>query len=277
MSIDSRRHQYGTVFEHWRIQNKLGQGSGGKSAVYLLTHADTESFQSALKVVSLIEEYGNPNDLSPQRLAEDRQSCDEYSHRAQQEVLLMNDLQGNSHIVDYLDHTFVDWSNNEGFGRDMLIRMEKLEDLRSKLRAGRQYTREEIIQVGIHICEALSLCHSKGILHRDIKPGNIFVNKDGNYKLGDFGISRILDSSASYMASTGIGTPQYWAPEQISGTYDNRVDIYSLGLVLYEMANDNRLPFATGSYIRESEIQRRMMGERLPAPVNADEDRKSVV
>ena len=277
MSIDSRSHQYGTVFGHWRIQNKLGQGSGGKSAVFLLTHAEAEHIQSALKVVSLFEEQGNIQELPPRRLEEYRQTCEDYSRQAQREVLLMNDLQGNSHIVDYLDHTFVDWSNSDGFGRDMLIRMEKLEDLRSKMRGGKIYTREEIIRVGLHICDALSLCHSKGILHRDIKPGNIFINKDGNFKLGDFGISRILDSSASYMASTGIGTPQYWAPEQISGTYDNRVDIYSLGLVLYEMANDNRLPFAAGSYIRESELQRRMMGEPLPAPVNADEDLASVI
>ena len=277
MSIEARRHQYGTVFGHWKIKESLGKGSGGKSAVFRLEHADSDGVESALKVVSLIEENGKLEELSPQRRADYIRSCNEYSQWANQEVLLMNQLQGNTYIVDYLDHTFVDWADETGFGRDMLIRMERLTDLRGSLRRGERYTRGEIIRIGLHICNALVLCHSKNILHRDIKPGNIFVNKDGNYKLGDFGISKIIDSSASFMASTGIGTPQYWAPEQTSGMYDKRVDIYSLGLVLYEMANGNRLPFASSSYVRESEVQRRLMGEQLPAPSDADAPLAAVI
>ena len=270
MSIESRRHQYGTVFGHWRIKESLGQGSGGKSGVFRLEHAELAGVESALKVVSLIEEVGSFQELSPQRRAEYERSREEYSQWANQEVLLMNQLQGNTYVVDYLDHTFVDWSEADGFGRDMLIRMERLTDLRGSLRRGVRFSRSEIIKIGLHICNALVLCHGKGIMHRDIKPGNIFVNKDGNYKLGDFGISKIIDSSASFMASTGIGTPQYWAPEQTSGQYDKRVDIYSLGLVLYELSNGNRLPFATSGYVRESEVHRRLMGETLPAPCDAD-------
>ena len=270
MSIESRRHQYGTVFGHWKIKESLGKGSGGKSVVFRLEHAELEGVESALKVVSLIEETGTLQELSPQRRLEYERGRDEYSRWANQEVLLMNQLQGNTYIVDYLDHTFADWSDTSGFGRDMLIRMERLSDLRGNLRKGVRYNRSEIIKIGLHICNALILCHGKGIIHRDIKPGNIFVNKDGNYKLGDFGISKIIDSSASFMASTGIGTPQYWAPEQTSGQYDNRVDIYSLGLVLYELSNGNRLPFATSGYVRESEVHRRLMGEALPAPCDAD-------
>ena len=270
MSIESRRHQYGTVFGHWRIKESLGQGSGGKSAVFRLEHAESNTVESALKVVSLIEETGSLEELAPQRRADYERSCQEYSQWANQEVLLMNELQGNTYIVDYLDHTFVDWSDATGFGRDMLIRMERLTDLRGKLRRGEVFPRSEIIKLGIHICNALTLCHGKNILHRDIKPGNIFINKNGDYKLGDFGISKILDSSATFMASTGIGTPQYWAPEQTSGHYDKRVDIYSLGLVLYELSNANRLPFASSSYVRESEVQRRLMGEALNPPCNAD-------
>lgn len=277
MSIETRRHQYGTVFGHWRIKESLGQGSGGKSAVFRLEHAESSTVESALKVVSLLEETGSFQELSPQRRADYERSCLEYSQWANQEVLLMNELQGNTYIVDYLDHTFVDWSDETGFGRDMLIRMERLTDIRGKLRKGVIFSRSEIIKLGIHICNALILCHGKNILHRDIKPGNIFINKNGDYKLGDFGISKIMDSSATYMASTGIGTPQYWAPEQISGQYDKRVDIYSLGLVLYELSNANRLPFASSCYVRESEVQRRMMGETLPAPCNADADLAAVI
>ena len=277
MSIESRRHQYGTVFDHWKIRESLGEGSGGKSAVYRLEHEATPGVESALKVVSLLKEDGSWDEMMPERQEGYERSLQEYSETASQEVLLMNALRGNTHIVDYLDHAFVDWSDATGFGRDMLIRMERLTDLRGRLRKGERFERDEIIKMGLHICDALILCHSKNIIHRDIKPGNIFYNNDGNYKLGDFGISRILDSSASFMASTGIGTPQYLAPEQLSGKYDWRVDIYSLGLVLYEMCNGNRLPFAASSYVRESEVRRRLMGETLPAPCDADEALTEVI
>lgn len=270
MSIESRRHQYGKVFGHWQIKEFLGRGSGGKSAVFRLEHTESVGVESALKVISLIEERGRIDELAPSRRAEYESARRHCTEQAEREVLLMNDLQGNTNIVDYLDHTFVDWSDETGFGRDMLIRMEKLSDLRGQISTGKKYDRDEVLKVGVDICTALILCHKKGILHRDIKPENIFINKNGNYKLGDFGISRIVNTASSAVASTGIGTPQYWAPEQTSGKYDARVDIYSLGLVLYELANQNRLPFAESSYVQEKDIHRRLLGEALPLPCGAD-------
>lgn len=270
MSIESRKHQYGRVFGHWQIKEFLGSGSGGKSAVFRLDHTESRGVESALKVISLIEERGRLENFSYERQQEYLRARNLCSERAEREVLLMNKLQGNSNIVDYLDHTFVDWTDETGFGRDMLIRMEKLTDLRSQISIGKQFSREEILKIGKDICTALALCHGQGILHRDIKPENVFVNKNGSYKLGDFGISRMVSATSSAVASTGIGTPQYWAPEQTSGKYDVRVDIYGLGLILYELSNKNRLPFAQSSYVRDEEIHRRLLGEALPAPCNAD-------
>ena len=180
----------------------------------------------------------------------------------------MSTLRSRTNTVEYLDHTFVEWEENGCFGCDMLIRMELLQDLRREInrRDPAVLSQREIIKIGKDICQALILCHSKRILHRDIKPENIFFNQDGNYKLGDFGISRILSAAANSQASTGIGTPQYWAPEQMSGRYDQRVDIYSLGLVLYELCNGNRLPFAASSYVTDEEILLRLQGVRLPPP-----------
>lgn len=271
MSIGYRWQQHGKVFGHWQIKEFLGGGSNGKSAVFRLEYTETPGFESALKVVSLIEEHGCIDDFSPERRAEYEKLRKERSDEALNEVRLMNALQDNSNIVRYEDHAFVDWSDETGFGRDMLIRMEKLSDLRSRIRTKKSFDREEILKIGKDICTALVQCHQKGIIHRDIKPENIFVSKNGNYKLGDFGISRIVSTTSSAVASTGIGTPQYWAPEQISGTYDVRVDIYSLGLVLYELANRNRLPFVKSSYVRDEDTRRRVLGEALPAPCDADE------
>ena len=269
MSIESRSRQYGKVFDHWQIQEFLGSGSGGKTAVFRVVRSDSDRGASALKVVNLIEERGSLQSLPEYRRKEyeaARQAC---SKSAEQEVWLMDELRGNTNIVDYLDHTFVDWSDGTGFGRDMLIRMELLKDLRSDLRTGRIFREEEVLKVGRDVCTALILCHRKNILHRDVKPENIFRNKDGNYKLGDFGVSRVLDACPGAVASTGIGTYEYWPAEQMTGRYDTRVDIYSLGLVLYELSNRNRLPFAASAYANSREVSQRLSGAELPAPCDA--------
>ena len=239
-----------------------------ETAVFRLTHCDAEGVESALKIVSLMEEFGSLAKLSPARLSDYRSVLEKSKVQATQEVLLMSTLRSRTNTVEYLDHTFVEWEENGCFGCDMLIRMELLQDLRREInrRDPAVLSQREIIKIGKDICQALILCHSKRILHRDIKPENIFFNQDGNYKLGDFGISRILSAAANSQASTGIGTPQYWAPEQMSGRYDQRVDIYSLGLVLYELCNGNRLPFAASSYVTDEEILLRLQGVRLPPP-----------
>lgn len=128
-----------------------------------------------------------------------------------------------------------------------------------------------MIRIGKDICKGLAICHKEGIIHRDIKPANIFVTSRGEYKLGDFGIARMVD--AGQRASTKMGTRAYAAPEQFVSfeeNYDKRVDIYSLGLTLYELSNHNRLPFANSGYVRESEISLRILGKELPPPENAD-------
>lgn len=264
-------YQNGTVFEHWKIGKKLGSGSGGKTAVFELIRSDSFREVSALKVISLIEEKGRFEDR-PRHLQEEYQTALEACKaRAIPELRMMLSLRGNTNVVDYLDHKFQSWSNETGFGCDLLIRMEILVDLRSVIKSGRQFSEQEILLVGRDICSALVLCHDNGILHRDIKPENIFINNKGDYKLGDFGVSRLLSAAPNAVATTGIGTPEYAAPEQFHGAHDKRVDIYSLGLVLYELSNRNRLPFASSGYAQPEDIQKRQMGISLPKPENASD------
>jgi len=91
------------------------------------------------------------------------------------------------------------------------------------------------------ICEALQFAHQRGIVHRDIKPENILLDKEGHVKIADFGIAKILAPGAQDLSLTGgkdvVGTPHYMAPEQVEKpqTVDHRADIYSLGVVFYEM------------------------------------------
>lgn len=278
MSIESRSHQYGNVFGQWQIKKMLGSGSGGKSAVFQLKRkgSDWDEY-CALKVISLIEEQGSYEDYSPYRQNEYQEALQARKQAAITEVRLMAQLRGNTNIVDYLDYQFEEWSDDSGFGCDLLIRMEFLAGLRSDLRKGRIFDTREIVQIGKDIAAALVLCHSKNILHRDIKPENIFYNANGNYKLGDFGISRIIDSAPDARASTGIGTPEYAAPEQDKGKYNLLVDIYSLGIVLYELANQSRLPFAASSYASPADIAKRMVGTPLPAPCNATAELSAII
>ena len=130
---------------------------------------------------------------------------------------------------------------------------------------------EEIIRLGIEICQALEVCHKENVLHRDIKPENIMVAKDGTFKLGDFGLAREWDDGSM----TVIGTRNYMAPEVYNTFYDKSADIYSLGMVLYYFANDMRLPF-WDLHDSVAQMNARCKGE-LPEPKTAFEPLRRII
>jgi tRNA A-37 threonylcarbamoyl transferase component Bud32 len=113
-------------------------------------------------------------------------------------------------------------------------------DLRHVIAAGGLSPKEALALVP-QICEALQYAHEEGIVHRDVKPENILLDKKGRVKISDFGLAKLLDKPATAYTLTAaghtMGTPHYMAPEQIehAGQVDHRADIYSLGVVFYEM------------------------------------------
>ena len=112
----------------------------------------------------------------------------------------------------------------------------------------RALTVPEAVDFVIQAAEGLGCAHSHGIIHRDVKPANMLLRKDGHLLLSDFGIAKILEGTTNLTrVGTGIGTPQYMSPEQGTGQpVDRRSDIYSLGIVLYH-ALTGRVPFNADS------------------------------
>lgn len=99
----------------------------------------------------------------------------------------------------------------------------------------RPLTLKEVLEWTSPLAEALEYAHSQGVIHRDIKPANVLVDVNGDPKLSDFGLARLLEGSASLTAKdTLLGTPEYISPEQVMGLpADQKSDVYSLGVVVY--------------------------------------------
>ena len=265
-------YKYQPLWENWYIDMPIGKGSFG--SVYKISREDMgHKYTSAVKIISI------PSD-EQYKEAEASFGGDEASlsgyfedivHNIINEINMLYSLSGNSNIVDYQDHKVV--KKEDRVGWDILIRMEYVTALKKYI-ASHQMSKREIIQLGIDICSALELCSKKGIIHRDIKDDNIFVNQDGVFKLGDFGISKELSKSGR--AASMRGTPLYMAPEVYRGDkYDAAVDIYSLGIVMYKLLNHGRMPFMPPypEIIRfrdsEAALEKRMSGQQPPLPDQA--------
>jgi serine/threonine protein kinase/tetratricopeptide (TPR) repeat protein len=117
------------------------------------------------------------------------------------------------------------------------------QDLRGLIRQMDQLTAGKALSIAEQVCAGLEEAHRQGVVHRDLKPGNILIDKEGNARIMDFGIARSLRGRGITGAGMMIGTPEYMSPEQVEGKdVDQRSDIYSLGVVLYEMLT-GRVPF----------------------------------
>ena len=261
------------VLGGWRIARLIGEGAFGR--VFEVEKAGFGlAARSALKVVSI-----PPSDsMARSMLAEgmDQASVAGYFRGVvddfAQEIALLSGL---SHpgIVSYQDHAIV--PHGDGAGWDVLLRMELLEPLTARMEEG-VLPEAEVARLGAEVADALAYCHSRRVVHRDVKPGNLFADPDGRYKIGDFGVSRTMEHTTGALSHKG--TEAYMAPELFRGEpYGADVDVYALGLVLYQLLNGNRLPFLppapapVGYRDRETAKAKRLSGEPLPALACAPE------
>ena len=263
----------------WETVRLIGRGSYG--AVYEIRRSlGGEEERAAVKHMSIPQDEQEIREL---RLAgyDDgslRLHFDELKEKILQEYGTMARLKGCGNVV-YCDDIRTT-PHADGFGWDINLKMELLTPLLELL--GRTQSENIALRLGRDMARALAACHREKVLHRDVKPQNIFVNREGSFKLGDFGVARTMEGTGS--ASARTGTFRYMAPEVYNGQhYGPRADLYSLGLVMYWLLNDRRSPFVPAppalprSEDEERSRQRRLRGELLPPPRHGSEELKKIV
>lgn len=241
----------------WHLMEIIGEGAN--ATVYKAKKEDAIGVvYSAIKVLSI--------------------SKDENIDSCTREIRMMESLRGYTNIVCIEDYLIAE-TDKQWF---ILIRMELLTPLD---KAEDEFDEARTIQLGIELCDALELCQKKRIVHLDIKPSNIFINAEGKFKLGDFGVS--LHSGESIPLDSAGFTPNFMAPElyhalvseskthagvilssEDKKTIESGYDLYSLGLVLYWLRNNNRSPFLPNRLLSDQDrveaFKRRIKGEDLP-------------
>ena len=269
-----------SVFNDWIITRELGEGATGR--VYEIEKNDhTISAKAALKVIRIPKSMSDVHEVMSEGM--DEVSVTQYFREFVDEILreikIMISLKDHPNIVGYEDHCVMEHEVEVGW--DILIKMELLTPL-SKWLLNHPMDEPTAIRLGCEISSALAYATDSGLVHRDVKPENIFVDQMGRFKLGDFGIARTIEKTTGGLSKKG--TESYMAPEVYLGkTYNDQIDIYSLGIVLYRLMNNNRLPFyppvdqKISFSDRETALMKRMQGTPLPVPANGSWEFQAVI
>ena len=266
-------------FPGWEVIRKLGEGSFGGVYEIHRTLPDGRVEKAALKKLTVPKDNSEIRELYSQSFSKENITA-HYKDQMRElvnEYTLTQELNGCRNVVACHDVQCV--QHTDGIGWDIYIRMELLKPLKHVLSA--DYQEMAVLKLGLSLCNALLACQEHHIVHRDIKPENILVSDRGEFKLGDFGIAKVSEKTAT---GTMTGTMGYMAPEVANRWhYGAQADIYSLGMVLYWMMNRRTLPFLPfppaipTAAQRQDAANRRFAGESFPPPVNGSRELKAIV
>ena len=262
------------VWSHWKTEEVIGQGGFGTVYKVKRETFDKVSY-GAVKVIKIPSNQAEVDEMTTSGLNEAsiKNYYKDMVYQLLDEIKMMENLKSASHVVNIEDYEIIE--NKDSIGWTIFIRMELLTNL-PKYMKEHPLTQNDVATLGVQICKALEYCQQNNIIHRDIKPGNIFVTNFGEYKLGDFGISREIEQTNATLSQKG--TKSYMAPEMIRmEKYGKSVDTYALGLTMYEILNYGRIPFLPAypepfyPKDREEAMLKRLTGETFPPASLADE------
>jgi len=200
----------------YRIKGELGRGAMG---VVYQAHDPVLDRTVALKTISLDEAEEDREEYQA-RFFQEAKAAARLNHPS---LITIYDF-GEEDALDYMAMELLD-------GSELSVRMDK-----SSIPV------REAVSIAEQVAEGLGFAHENGVIHRDIKPGNIMLLSRGRVKIMDFGIARLKVSDIKTQLGTRLGTPKYMSPEQVGGSaLDHRTDIFSLGIVLYEMLTGVKL------------------------------------
>jgi serine/threonine protein kinase/tetratricopeptide (TPR) repeat protein len=241
--------QKGTLFAgRYRIIEELGVGGMGR--VYKVH--DTELDALVVLKVLLPEVAADPETIA--RFRNELKLSREISHKNVCRMFDLNISNGSYYItMEYVD----------GESLKSIIQMTKKLSVATAIRLAKK------------ICQGLGEAHRHGVVHRDLKPGNIMVERDGDAKILDFGLAQSIESKGITATGIIIGTPEYMSPEQVQEkTVDRRSDIYSLGILLYEMLT-GQVPFGGDSpvgvalkHVNERPIEPNEINLKIPQVIS---------
>ena len=271
MNIEKLRNME-PLFGSWNIETKISEGKNSK--FYRVCKAD--GLQNDYLGLKTVKFPSSDRELSNVIASGKYNNIDEYLDALQQSVsrnmALMRSLSYHKNIVGLHNFTII----REPSCFYVLMLVDLLTPLSDYL-SFENVTKEDAVKLGKDICRAMEAFRGNGIIHHNITPENIYVDTMGNFKLGDFGLF-------DYTGSPADGS-LYIAPELYHKNYlrDTSSDIYSLGILLYKLLNNNRLPFLPAYPApislsdREQSFAKCMRGEAFPTPANADFKLTSII
>ncbi len=263
------------LLTNMEIQQCLSQHGG--TAVYLVKSTKSEQLY-VLKHISVPESPRQVEALILTGAAADRDAAQSYYQQVvadyQAELEQLEALASSPNLSSFRSYEIK--PKEEGVGFDVFLLSEHRVTLEKYL-AENQMTQSSAVNLAMDLCGALGDLRSAGLIHRDVKPANIYLSRQGHFMLGDMGIAKVQDLKYCTMPETMLSP--YSAPElfELMANVNETVDLYAVGLILYRVYNGNHGPLEDEKTSAKAADKLRITGQALPAPMFADYEMAEII